>query len=95
VTRKARVIPIAASGGGRPPPADDGWRRVSTLSEPRLTEMADNYRALGYEVEIRDLQKTDADCSTCFDADDRLGRTYGTLYVRQRGTGPQDDGLFD
>ena len=31
------------------PPVDDGWRPLSTLSEPRLSEMAENYRALGYE----------------------------------------------
>jgi len=93
--RKQRVIPIAAAGKAAPAP-EDGWRALSTLSEPRLSEMAENYRALGYEVQVRDVQKTgEAGCSTCLDAGAPAGQTYGTLYVR-RLPGRDDGGeLFE
>lgn len=81
--RKQRVIPIAKATGKAAPAPEDGWRALSTLSEPRLSEMAENYRALGYEVQVRDVQRTgEAGCTTCFDAGAPAGQTYGTLYVR-------------
>ena len=96
-----KVIPIVAggsAGGGcaTPGPAADGWELLSTLSEPRLSEMAENYRGLGYEVDIRDVQKVNGDgCNTCFDAGREIGQVFGTLYVRRKAAAPQDDELFD
>jgi hypothetical protein len=87
-----KVIPISA--GRAAPPATDpaGWRRLTTLSEPRLSEMAQNYRALGYEVEIREIQKTDGDgCTTCLDAGQAMGQVYGTLYVRKAGPAADEE----
>ena len=85
----AKAEPVAA-------PATDGWERLSTLSEPRLSEMAENYRALGYEVDVRDVQRTDpgTGCGTCFDAGKEMGQVFGTLYVR-RSAAKQDNELFD
>jgi len=92
---KRKVIPIAV-GSAVVKSDGDGWRRLTTLAEPRLSEMAQNYRALGYEVEIREVQKTQAgDCTTCFDAGESMGRVYGTLYIRRTGTVAGDDELFD
>lgn len=92
-----KVIPIAAGPAAPSEPAGDGWRQLSTLSEPRLSEMAENYRALGYEVEIRDLRQPNAGgCNTCFDAGKEMGQTYGTLYVRRREAAAEgNDELFD
>ena len=94
---KARkVIPIAAGAGTRSAPAGDGWERLSTLSEPRLSEMAENYRTLGYEVDIRDVQQVNGDgCNTCFDAGKEMGQSFGTLYVRRQDSGTASDELFD
>ena len=94
---KARkVIPIAAGEGTRSAPVGDGWERLSTLSEPRLSEMAENYRALGYEVDIRDVQQVNGDgCNTCFDAGKEMGQSFGTLYVRRQDSGTASDELFD
>ena len=94
---KARkVIPIAAGAGTRSAPVGDGWEQLSTLSEPRLSEMAENYRALGHEVDIRDVQQVNGDgCNTCFDSGKEMGQTFGTLYVRRRNDGPAGDELFD
>lgn len=91
-----KVIPIAAGAGTRSAPVDDGWERLSTLSEPRLSEMAENYRSLGYEVDIRDIQQINGDgCNTCFDAGKEMGQSFGTLYVRRETSGPASDELFD
>ena len=92
---KQKVIPIAV-GRGEPKASADGWRRLSTLAEPRLSEMAQNYRALGYEVEIREVQKSEeSGCTTCFDAGESMGRVYGTLYIRRAANMSGDDDLFD
>jgi len=93
--KKQKVIPIAVGRAG-PKSDGDGWRRLTTLAEPRLSEMAQNYRALGYEVQIREVQKAQAtDCTTCFDAGESMGRVYGTLYIRRTGTVDADNELFD
>ena len=73
----------------------DGWERLSTLSEPRLSEMAENYKALGYEVEVRDRQRTAGGCNTCFDAGDEMGQVFGTLFIRRTAAVSRDDDLFD
>lgn len=101
VAGERKVIPIVAggsAGGGCavPGPANDGWERLSTLSEPRLSEMAENYRALGYEVDVRDVQQANGDgCNTCFDAGREIGQVFGTLYVRRKDAAAQGDELFD
>jgi len=93
---KNKVIPIAVAAGTSQARGDDGWRALSTLSEPRLSEMAENYRALGYQVQIRDVQKSQetGGCSVCLDAGEEMGRTYGTLYVRRDPGEPGVDELF-
>ena len=91
------VIPIKKVDEAPPPGAvDDGWRRLTTLSEPRLSEMAENYRTLGYEVEVRDIQHAEGSCNSCFDAGAEMGQVFGTLYVRRTDDGNHpDDNLFD
>ncbi|MDO8438645.1 MAG: hypothetical protein Q7S67_00190 [Telluria sp.] len=73
----------------------DGWERLSTLSEPRLSEMVENYKALGYEVEVRDRQRAEGGCNTCFDAGDEMGQVFGTLFIRRTDGARQDNELFD
>ena len=86
------VIPIVPAREGASPPAGDGFRPLSTLSEPRLSEMAENYRRLGFEVQIRDVLRDGRPCTTCFDAASSGEHVVGTLYVRRReGTGGEDD----
>jgi hypothetical protein len=90
------MIPIVpAKAPARAPGGAGEWRRVSTLSEPRLSEVVENYRALGYEVEVRDVQTTAGDCNTCFDAGEKVGQVFGTLYVRRTGGTAPPDELFD
>lgn len=73
----------------------DGWRPLSTLSEPRLSEMAANYKSLGYEVDIRDIQRSEGGCNTCFDAGQEIGQVFGTLWVRKLDDAQGNDELFE
>ena len=89
------IIPIKRAQTQEPGKGDDGWERLSTLSEPRLSEMVENYKALGYEVEVRDRQRSDAGCNTCFDAGGEMGQVFGTLFIRRGNAARQDNELFD
>ena len=89
------IIPIKKVDTPDPTVAvSDGWERLSTLSEPRLSEMVENYKALGYEVEVRDIQRTEGSCNTCFDAGSEMGQVFGTLFIRKSDAKP-DNELFD
>lgn len=79
----------------------DGWKKQTTIGEPRLTEIAENYRSLGYEVLVESYRATNdsgGGCSTCFEAGDELGQVHGTVYIRKpQGTDAgavSDDDLF-
>ena len=91
-----RVIPIKKID--TPAPGcnnDDGWKPLSTLSEPRLSEMVENYKALGYEVEVRDIQRAEGSCNTCFDAGSEMGQVFGTVYIRRSENAKPDNELFE
>ncbi|MDO8706592.1 MAG: hypothetical protein Q7J84_16775 [Sulfuricaulis sp.] len=87
------IKPVSVQKFGR---EAGGWERVSTLSEPLLTKMIDNYKVLGYEVDVRDVQRSESSCTSCFDAGSALGEVFGTLFVRHAAAAArEDDGLFD
>jgi hypothetical protein len=59
-----------------------GWERQATYDEPRLSEMADTYKDIGFEVH---LEPFDADeepgCTTCMAmTPDR----FKTIYTRKK-----------
>jgi hypothetical protein len=70
----------------------DGWEKRFIACEPRLTEMADTYREIGFEVLLEPLppkEETDLSCETCdekgctvcYDSDtDR----YRIIYTRRK-----------
>ena len=73
-----------------------GWIKQTTTNEPRLSEIAENYRQLGYEVHILTHpveHRTTEGCNTCFTAGAEIGQYYGDVYVRKSGK-PVDDELF-
>ena len=72
-----------------------GWERMSTLAEPRLSEMAENYRTLGFEVEVRDMPRCEGDCNACFEAGSAIGQVFGPLFIRRTSAARQDNELFD
>jgi hypothetical protein len=67
----------------------DGWERRFVACEPRLSEMAEMYKEIGFEVLLEPLppkEEVDAesceasDCTACFDVDrDR----YRIIFTRK------------
>jgi hypothetical protein len=60
-----------------------GWTRQFTADEPRLSEAAEEYGKLGFEVLLEpvDPQETEGDCTHCLMAAcDR----YKIIYTRQK-----------
>jgi hypothetical protein len=92
-----RVIPIAQAKAISPEDAllKDGWKRQTVIGEPRLSEIVQNYKAMGFEVHVEEFKtEGDAGCTTCFDAGQGMGFMYGTVYIRKRGEAAGDDELF-
>ena len=62
-----------------------GWTKQTTIGEPRLSEIAENYRQLGYEVTIvgHPTEATGDSCNTCFSAGPDNEQIAGDLYIRK------------
>lgn len=65
-----------------------GWQLQTTMDEPRLSELAENYRALGYAVFIL-RENVISGCGACYQ-----GSGVGALYLRKVAPEPVDDELF-
>jgi hypothetical protein len=92
-----RVIPIAQAKVLNPEDAllKDGWVRQTVIGEPRLSEIVQNYKAMGFEVHVEEFKtEGDSGCTTCFDAGQGMGFMYGTVYVRKRSEPAGEDELF-
>jgi hypothetical protein len=91
-------IPLKVIRGGRE--ADllaEGWVKQTTIGEPRLSEIVENYRGLGYEVHVVEHREEGGDgCNTCFTAGAEMGQVYGDVYIRKGkgGRHAADDELF-
>ena len=59
----------------------EGWKKMATYSEPRLGEMVEEYRDLGFEVRLEDAV-ADEECAECYK--DEPGEMK-TIYVRKKG----------
>lgn len=72
----------------------EGWQRQTTIDEPRLSELAENYRALGYEVLVVHEGVTSG-CGECYKGEGAAARSVGSLYIRRTAEpGGDDDELF-
>ena len=94
-------IPLKLIQGGKE--ADllsEGWIKQTTIGEPRLSEIVENYRRLGYEVHVvehrEEAESAGAGCNTCFTAGAQMGQVYGDVYIRKGkgGKAAADDELF-
>lgn len=91
----ARVIPLRSAAGSREAKLlADGWTKRTTIGEPRLSEIVQNYRALGYEVEVVEHRTEGDGCGTCFDAGNEIGEVYGDVWVRGSPAPAPKDELF-
>jgi hypothetical protein len=62
---------------------DEGWMRRFTIDEPRLSEVIDLYRSLGYEVHLEPAMFNERNelCKACIRAD---CQKYKTVYIRRK-----------
>jgi len=59
----------------------EGWEKRFTMDEPRLSEMAEQYKELGFEVLLEPVDFSSEECTTCMTASpDR----YRTIYTRRK-----------
>lgn len=59
-----------------------GYTRRTTVAEPRLSELVDEYLRIGYDVEVVPYEVEPGGCGVCFDASAAVGETYGDIFVR-------------
>jgi len=62
--------------------AKEGWERRSVLSEPRLSEVVEEYKELGFEVHLELVFSSvpEIGCNTCFEFDNKSQ----IIYTRKR-----------
>jgi hypothetical protein len=59
----------------------EGWKKRFTTDEPRLSEMIEEYKELGFEVLLESVDTSSEECTSCITASsDR----YKTIYTRQK-----------
>ena len=59
----------------------EGWEKRFTMDEPRLSEMAEQYRELGFDVLLEPVDPSSEECTVCITASpDR----YRTIYTRKK-----------
>jgi hypothetical protein len=61
----------------------EGWLKRTTIDEPRLSEIVEEYESLGYEVRLEPVKLEDIDekCKKCYEK--QVGKIK-TVYVRKR-----------
>lgn len=59
----------------------DGWEKRFTMDEPRLSEMVEQYRELGFEVLTEPVDPSSEDCMSCLERDPNR---YKTIYTRKK-----------
>ncbi len=59
------------------------WIRQTTIGEPRLSEIVELYKSLGYEVRLEPVKVNDLDdeCRRCYEGEINEVKT---VYVRKR-----------
>ena len=60
-----------------------GWIKRTTIGEPRLSEIVELYKSLGYEVRLEPvkLDELDEECRSCYESE--IGEVK-TVYVRKK-----------
>ena len=60
----------------------EGWVKQTTIGEPRLSEIVELYKSLGYEVHLEpvELDELDEECRRCYESE--IGEVK-TVYVRK------------
>ena len=62
-----------------------GWEKRFTTDEPRLSEMAEQYKELGFEVLLEPVDTPSEECATCL-KNPTFSHLYKTIYTRRRSS---------
>ncbi len=58
-----------------------GWEKRFTIDEPRLSEMVEQYKELGFEVLLEPADLSSEECTSCIAV---VPKGYNTIYTRQK-----------
>ena len=61
----------------------EGWEKRFTIDQPRLSEMVEQYKELGFEVLLEPVDTSPEECTTCL-KDPASGQLYKTIYTRKK-----------
>ncbi len=61
-----------------------GWEKRFTIDEPRLSDMVEQYKELGFEVLLEPVDTSSEECTTCITA---FHGRYKTIYTRRLSDG--------
>jgi len=61
----------------------EGWEKRFTMDEPRLSEMVEQYKELGFEVLLEPVDTTSEECTGCL-TDPVFSDRYKTVYTRHK-----------
>ena len=59
----------------------EGWEKRFTMDEPRLSEMVEQYKELGFEVLLEPVNTSSEECIACL-KDPASSHRYKTIYTR-------------
>lgn len=66
-----------------------GWHKQFMADEPRLSEMVKEYRDLGFEVHLEEVDPQacadSGECTTCFQSPEAAGR-FKIIFTRRQGS---------
>ena len=62
---------------------EEGWVKQTTIGEPRLSEIVELYKSLGYEVRLEPVKlgELDEECRKCYELEEDKVKT---VYVRKK-----------
>ena len=59
----------------------EGWEKRFTMDEPRLSEAAEQYKEIGFEVLIEPVDASSEECTRCMTV---MSDRYKTIYTRPK-----------
>jgi hypothetical protein len=65
----------------------EGWEKRFTIDEPRLSEMVEQYKELGFEVLLEPVDISSEECTTCI-TNPAFRDRYKTIYTRRKDRDP-------
>ncbi len=61
----------------------EGWEKRFTIDEPRLSEMVEQYKELGFDVLLEPVDTSSEECTGCL-TDPAFSDRCKTIYTRRK-----------